>query len=230
MKDASAESARFEPTVFGAVRRYRIMVAAFALAGMVAAIGYTLHRGKTYRARPVSRCLYRSRCRADRQIVDSEVLLIESPAVAQRAASIADNTLHERAFLLRIFTSGGGSVTIFPPAWRRRGLLRGQHYRCDVHRLEPTGRPGRRQRPAPGLRPGTVRHHRGPVQQGHRGHRSSHHQHDQPGPASGPPGPAEPAAGQRADGVVAAAHHAMGHRAHGARPAVAGRGPPPRGS
>ena len=52
MKDASVESARFEPTVFGAVRRYRIMVAAFALAGMVAAIGYTLHhKGETYAAK-----------------------------------------------------------------------------------------------------------------------------------------------------------------------------------
>ena len=51
MKDASVESARFEPTVFGAVRRYRIMVAVFALAGLVAAIGYTLHKGKAYAAR-----------------------------------------------------------------------------------------------------------------------------------------------------------------------------------
>ena len=51
MKDASVESARFEPTVFGAVRRYRIMVLAFALAGMVAAVGYTLYAGKTYQAK-----------------------------------------------------------------------------------------------------------------------------------------------------------------------------------
>ena len=50
MKDASAESARVEPTVFGAVRRYRIMVVTFALLGMVIAAGYTLYGGKTYRA------------------------------------------------------------------------------------------------------------------------------------------------------------------------------------
>ena len=48
MKDASVESARFEPTVFGAVRRYRIMVLAITLLAVVAAIGYTMHKGKTY--------------------------------------------------------------------------------------------------------------------------------------------------------------------------------------
>ena len=111
MKDASAESARFEPTVFGAVRRYRIMVAAFALAGMVAAIGYTLHHGKTY-AGKASVTVSASQ---SGESVDSEVLLIESPAVAQRAASIANNTLHERSFSAQNFYQGGGSLTIFPP-------------------------------------------------------------------------------------------------------------------
>ncbi len=111
MKDASAESARFEPTVFGAVRRYRIMVAAFALAGMVAAIGYALHHGKTYAAK-ASVTVSASE---GGQSVDSEVLLIESPAVAQRAASIANNTLHEGSFSAQNFYQGGGSVTIFPP-------------------------------------------------------------------------------------------------------------------
>ncbi len=117
MKDASAESARFEPTVFGAVRRYRIMVAAFALACMVAAIGHTLHHGKTYAAKasvtvPVSQ---------SGQTVDSETLLIESPAVAQRAASIANNTLHERSFSAQNFSQGGGSLTIFPPVGAAAG-------------------------------------------------------------------------------------------------------------
>ena len=169
MKDASVESARFEPTVFGAVRRYRIMVVAFALAGLVAAVGYTLHTGKTYRAK-ASVTVPVPRRRAGKSL-DSQVLLMESPAVAQRAASIADATLHDNSFSASDFYSGGGSVSITPPIGATAGILRGQHYRCDVHRLEPKGRPGRRQRPAPGLQRGAVRHHRSPVQQRHRRHR-----------------------------------------------------------
>ena len=113
MKDASPESVRFEPTVFGAVRRYRIMVVAFALAGMVAAIGYTLH-GKTYGGKAsVSVPVAASQ---GAQTVDSQVLLMESPAVAQRAASIADTTLHDNSLSAQNFYTSGGSVTIFPPA------------------------------------------------------------------------------------------------------------------
>jgi Mrp family chromosome partitioning ATPase len=117
MKDASVESARFEPTVFGAVRRYRIMVAAFALAGMVAAIGYTLHHGKSYAGKasvtvPASQ---------GGQSVDSEVLLMESSAVAQRAASIANTTLHDKIVSAQNFYNGGGSLTLFPPAGAASG-------------------------------------------------------------------------------------------------------------
>ena len=113
MKDASVESARSQPTVLGAVRRYRIMVAAFALAGMVAAIGYTLHAGKTYGGKasvtvPVSGA-------EGGETVDSQVLLMESPAVAQRAASIADATLHGSSLSAQNFYASGGSVAIFPP-------------------------------------------------------------------------------------------------------------------
>jgi Mrp family chromosome partitioning ATPase len=117
MKDASVESARFEPTVFGAVRRYRILVVVFALAGMMAAVGYTLHHGKTYAGKAsvtVSSSL-------GGQAVDSEVLIMESPAVAQLAASIANNTLHEKTFSAQNFYAGGGSLTLFPPAGAAAG-------------------------------------------------------------------------------------------------------------
>ncbi len=119
MKDASAESARFEPTVFGAVRRYRVMVLAFALAGMVAAIGYTLHAGKTYGGKasvtmPVS-------ASQGGQTVDSQVLLMESTAVAQRAASIANATLDANSLSAQDFYTSGGSVTVFPPSGAAAG-------------------------------------------------------------------------------------------------------------
>ena len=50
MKDAGAEPHQFEPTVFGAVRRYRTMVLAIAVLAMVAAVGYTVMQPKTYTA------------------------------------------------------------------------------------------------------------------------------------------------------------------------------------
>ena len=112
MKDASVESARFEPTVFGSVRRYRIMVAMFALAGLAAAVVYTHHKGVSYAAKagvsvPASQ---------GGQSIDSAVLLLESSAVAQRAASIADATLHDNSLSAQNFNTGGGSVILFPPA------------------------------------------------------------------------------------------------------------------
>ena len=153
MKDASVESARFEPTVFGAVRRYRIMVLAFALVAMVAAVGYTRYVGKTYRAKasvtvPVPQSLQGQN---PAQYLDSQVLLLQSPAVAQRAASIADATLQSNILSARDFSASGGSLSITPPAGAAAGRLRGQHHRCDIHRLEPDGRPDWRQCPAPGL-------------------------------------------------------------------------------
>ena len=106
MKDASVESARFEPTVFGAVRRYRVMVLAFALAGMVAAVGYTVFAGESYQAKaqvtvPIPQS---QQGQNPAQYLDSQVLLLESPAVAQKAASIADATLQGNTLSARDFS------------------------------------------------------------------------------------------------------------------------------
>ena len=46
---------------------------------------------------------------------------MESPAVAQRAASIANATLHDNIFSADNFYSTGGSVTLFPPAGASAG-------------------------------------------------------------------------------------------------------------
>jgi Mrp family chromosome partitioning ATPase len=112
MRDASVESARFEPTVIGAVRRYPLIVVTFALLAVVAAIGYTLHKGSTY-AGKASVTVPSSQ---DGQSVDDEVVLLESPAVAQRAASIANATLHDNIFSAPDFYTSGGSVAIVPPS------------------------------------------------------------------------------------------------------------------
>jgi Mrp family chromosome partitioning ATPase len=119
MKDGSIESARSEPTVFGATRRYIVMVVAFALVGLVAAIGYTLHKGNTYVGKtnittPASQG-------GQSPDVDSEVLLLESPAVAQRAATIANAALRGKILSTQDFYNGNGSLTIFPPVGAAAG-------------------------------------------------------------------------------------------------------------
>ena len=118
MKDASVDSARFAPTVFGAARRYRIIVVAFALLAMVAAIGYTLYAGKASRAQanvtvPLPQSL---QTQEPGQYLDSQVLLLQSPAVAQRAASIANAKLQNNSLSASDFSARGGSVSITPPA------------------------------------------------------------------------------------------------------------------
>jgi Mrp family chromosome partitioning ATPase len=115
MKDAGVESARLEPTVFGAVRQYPIMVVAFTLLAVVAAIGYTLHKGNTY-AGKATVTIASSASSQGGQAVDNEVVLLESAAVAQRAASIANATLHDNSFSAPDFYSSGGSVSIIPPS------------------------------------------------------------------------------------------------------------------
>lgn len=114
MRDARVESDRFEPTVFGAVSHYRIMVLAFALAGLVAAVAYTLLAGKTYHTKAqVTVAAPASQNSA--QYLDSQVLLLQSPTVAQKAANIADATLPGNTLSASDFSPSGGSVSISPP-------------------------------------------------------------------------------------------------------------------
>jgi Mrp family chromosome partitioning ATPase len=117
MKEASVESARFEPTVFGAIRRYRIMVIVFALAGLVGALGYTKYVEKTYRAAasvtvPVPQS---QQTQDSAQYLDSQVLLLQSPAVAREAATLANATLQSNGLSAADFSASGGSVSITPP-------------------------------------------------------------------------------------------------------------------
>ena len=124
MKVASVDSSRFEPTVFAAVRRYWTMVVAFAVAAMVASVGYTLIAGKTYRAEatitvPMPPSL---QGQDPAQYLDSQVLLLQSQGVAQQAAKIADASLHTKSLSARDFSTSGGSVSITPPAGASAGV------------------------------------------------------------------------------------------------------------
>jgi Mrp family chromosome partitioning ATPase len=115
---ASVQPSRFEPTVIGAMRRYRIMVLAIVVGVTAAAIGYSLMQPKTYSAKasltappPASQ-----QGQVDPgQYLDSQVLLLQSQSVAQRAARIADRALGSNRFTASDFAGPGGSLTIIPP-------------------------------------------------------------------------------------------------------------------
>ena len=96
MKSTSIEQAQFQPTVFTAVRRYWRMVFVIAFVTAVAAVGYTLVVPEVYRGYatitvpPTSL----SKGEGSDQFLDSQVLLIQSPEVADRAARIANAELN----------------------------------------------------------------------------------------------------------------------------------------
>lgn len=113
------EPFRFEPTVLGAIWRYRYMVAVVVILAMVAAIGYSLKPPKIYRAgasitMPQQVSLQGQQANAG-QYLDSQVLLLQSQAVAKLAASIADSTLHSDALSTSNFFGNDSSLEISPP-------------------------------------------------------------------------------------------------------------------
>ena len=113
----SIESAGHEPTVVGAVRRYSVMVAAFALAGLIAAVGYAHYAGRTYRGQAsVTVAIPETQQNQDpAQYLDSQVVLMESPAVAQKAASLAGAAMQEKSLSASDFSVSHGWLSITPP-------------------------------------------------------------------------------------------------------------------
>jgi len=122
---ASVEPSRFEPTVFGAVRRYSTLMVAVTLVAAVLAVGYTLIQPKTYRAaasvtapQPVT---LQTPQGEPGQYLDSQVLLLQSQGVARRAAAIADATLGSNTLTARDFSAVDGSLGISPPTTATAG-------------------------------------------------------------------------------------------------------------
>ena len=117
MKDAGAAPLRLEPTVFGAVRRYWVMVLVVAVVITVATVGYALKQPKIYQAQasvtvpqPVS-----LQGQTPAQYFDSQVLLLESQNVATQAASIANGALRSNSLAVSDFSGPGSSLVITPP-------------------------------------------------------------------------------------------------------------------
>lgn len=114
-----AEPSRYGPTVADAVRRYRVMVVAVAILGLVAAVGYSLMQPKVYRAQafitmPQQVSLQGQQANPG-QYLDSQVLLLQSQGVAQRAATIANTTLGSSSLTTSDFYGSGSSLEISPP-------------------------------------------------------------------------------------------------------------------
>jgi LPS O-antigen subunit length determinant protein (WzzB/FepE family) len=116
---ADAEPSQFGQAVVDAVRRYRGMVIAVAIVAMVAAIGYALVQPKVYRAQasitmPQQVSLQGQQGNSG-QYLDGQVLLLQSQGVAQRAATIANSTLHSHNLTVGDFYGSGSSLSISPP-------------------------------------------------------------------------------------------------------------------
>ena len=183
---------RFEPTVFGAVRRYRALVIAVAVLAMAAAVGYALLQPKIYQTTadvtvplPVSSQV----AQADPgQYLDSQVLLLQSQGVAQRAAQIAGRQPGGGRLACANFasSSNGGSLTVSPPATISPG-----GYGASIVAISFTGPSAvvsqvGADRRAPGLSRRPFRRQRqGPGQCHHRRHRSGDQADRRPGPAGG---------------------------------------------
>lgn len=122
---ASAEPSRFEPTVFGAVRRYSALVVAVTLAAAAIAVGYSLIQPKIYRAQAsitVQQPVTPPAPQGDPgEYLDSQVLLLQSQPVARQAASIADDTLGGSILTAADFSAVDGSLGISPPTTATAG-------------------------------------------------------------------------------------------------------------
>jgi Mrp family chromosome partitioning ATPase len=123
VRTGGIEQLRVEPTVFGAVRRYSVMVLAVSLMTAAAAVGYTLQRAELYRAAAtvsVPQPLL-SEGQASEQYLDSQVLLLQSPNAADRAVRIANGSLAERILAVDDFSGDDKSVEITPPEGAQPG-------------------------------------------------------------------------------------------------------------
>ena len=117
MKATGIEQDRFEPTVFGAMRRYRTMVLLIAVLTAAAAVGYSLVQPELYRAYATVTVPQSSLDQDESrdQYFDSQVLLLQSQEVADRAARIANAALNENVLSMRDFAGEGKSLEITPP-------------------------------------------------------------------------------------------------------------------
>lgn len=110
---------RFQPTVFGAVRSHWAMVLVVAILSAAAAVGYSLVAPFSYVAEasitvqlPASS---QSQQASQAQYLDSQVLLLQSRALAERAVDVANGTLRGHVLNVENFYGSTSALTIIPP-------------------------------------------------------------------------------------------------------------------
>ncbi|MEI8411124.1 MULTISPECIES: Wzz/FepE/Etk N-terminal domain-containing protein [unclassified Kribbella] len=117
MKATEIEQGRFEPTVFGAVRRYRVMVLVITVLMAAGAVGYSLVQTEVFRATATITVPQTTLAQDEsrNQYFDSQVLLMQSQEVADRAARIANAALNHNLLSRHDFAGEGRSLEITPP-------------------------------------------------------------------------------------------------------------------
>ena len=109
------EQFRFEPTVFGAVRRYRLMVIVIVMVSVACAAGWALLQPTAYRAEASITVPAQVSAEQDDNQVDAQVLLLQSQDVAARAADIVTTARPGEGITVRDFSGDDSALTITPP-------------------------------------------------------------------------------------------------------------------
>lgn len=117
MKASRIDQGRFEPTVFGAMRRYKLMVGIIAVLIALAAAGRAYLQPEVFRANATITVPQPSPADGQDggQYVESQVLVLRSQEVAERAADLANATLKQTVLSSDDFTGENASLEIIPP-------------------------------------------------------------------------------------------------------------------
>jgi Mrp family chromosome partitioning ATPase/capsular polysaccharide biosynthesis protein len=125
MKATTIEQGRFQPTVFGAVRRYRFMVLVIAVLAAVGAVYYTVVKPELYQANATVTVPQTTQVQGEArsQYFDSQVLLLQSPEVADRASRIANAALNAPVLTPQDFVGESKALEITPPEGAQPGTF-----------------------------------------------------------------------------------------------------------
>ena len=114
-----ANESDLDPTVPGSIAQHRALVAACTVLVAVAAIGYSLHQPKVFQAhasiavaQPTQSQPEGNTSASPEQYVDSQVLLLQSPAVAERAVAVANAALGRSVFVAADFDGTRSSLKV----------------------------------------------------------------------------------------------------------------------
>lgn len=123
MRATSVEQAWTEPTVLSAVRQFWVMVLVAALLAAAGGVGYSLLVPKRYRADATITVPPTSQAQGDNsdQYLDSQVLLLRSAEVTDRAVRIANTALNRNVLTAEDFLPDAKLLKIVPPEGRQPG-------------------------------------------------------------------------------------------------------------